>query len=225
MAVTFNALLVDEAGTVIGTHSGLLHQAYTPFGFIGNNGLATLLGFNGQPYERISNCYPLGQGKRLYAPAHNTFNQADSKSPFDKGGINAYAYCHNDPINRYDPSGHIGEWLRRRVLKWTGLGPTPQFRAPQAATPTLQRQVPRADHSILSIENSISVLQQEEIISNQITESAFISLRTIRSWIPRLNVHKLTIAPVQAAIEIAKYVRGAGPYTSTNISSSRPMDV
>ncbi|MCE7764119.1 hypothetical protein GQL56_15825 [Pseudomonas putida] len=212
MAVSFNALLVDETGTVIGTHSGPSHQAYSPFGFIGNNHLATRLGFNGEPYDRLSNCYPLGQGKRFYAPSRNTFNQADSKSPFDKGGINAYAYCQNDPINRYDPSGHAFEWLRRRVLRWTGLSPTPQLTAP------------RADHSILSIENGISVLQQEEIISNPTAVSAVTVVRKVRSWIPQWNIHTLTIAPVQAAIESAKYVIGIGPYTSTRIRTSRAGD-
>ncbi|WP_430709563.1 RHS repeat-associated core domain-containing protein [Pseudomonas putida] len=224
MAVSFNALRVDETGTVIGTHSGRPHQVYSPFGFIDNNHLATRLGFNGQPYERISNCYPLGQGKRFYAPNHNTFNQADSKSPFGEGGINAYAYCHNDPINRYDPSGHVVEWLRRSVLKWTGLSPTPQLRVAQAATPTLQRQVPRADHSILNINNGIAVLQQEEIISIPTAESAVRFLRTARRWMPEWNVHQLTYAPVKAAIEMAKYVRGAGPCSSPGISRSRPCD-
>ncbi|KPZ22499.1 RHS repeat-associated core domain-containing protein, partial [Pseudomonas syringae group genomosp. 3] len=30
----------------------------------------------------------------------------DSLSPFGKGGLNAYAYCAGDPVNRSDPSGH-----------------------------------------------------------------------------------------------------------------------
>lgn len=222
MAVSINALLVDETGTVIGTHSGLRHQAYSPFGFIGNNHLATRLGFNGQPYEPISNCYPLGQGKRFYAPTHNTFNQADSKSPFGEGGINAYAYCHNDPINRYDPSGHIGEWFRRRVLKWAGLRPTPQLRVPPAATPTLQREVPRADHSILNINNGIAVLQREEIISKPIAESGVMLWRTVHNRMPDWNVHKWTYGIVKALIESVRFLRGAGPYGSTTMRRSHP---
>lgn len=35
------------------------------------------------------------------------FNSPDEMSPFDRGGINSYAYCLNDPINRNDPSGYF----------------------------------------------------------------------------------------------------------------------
>ena len=35
------------------------------------------------------------------------FNSPDTLSPFGKGGINAYAYCAGDPVNRSDPSGRF----------------------------------------------------------------------------------------------------------------------
>lgn len=34
------------------------------------------------------------------------FHSPDSVSPFGRGGINAYAYCMCDPVNRADPDGH-----------------------------------------------------------------------------------------------------------------------
>jgi hypothetical protein len=32
-------------------------------------------------------------------------------SPFDEGGINAYAYCGGEPINCVDPSGHFARFM------------------------------------------------------------------------------------------------------------------
>ena len=40
------------------------------------------------------------------------FHSRDSLSPFGKGGLNGYAYCAGDPVNRIDPSGHAWtDWL------------------------------------------------------------------------------------------------------------------
>lgn len=38
------------------------------------------------------------------------FLSSDSLSPFERGGINAYAYCGGDPINRTDESGRF--WIK-----------------------------------------------------------------------------------------------------------------
>jgi len=57
--------------------------------------------------------YLLGNGYRAYNPQLRRFQGPDSLSPFDGGGLNAYAYCEADPVNRHDPSGHEGEeyWI------------------------------------------------------------------------------------------------------------------
>jgi hypothetical protein len=34
------------------------------------------------------------------------FNSPDSWSPFDRGGLNSYAYCAGNPVNWKDPTGH-----------------------------------------------------------------------------------------------------------------------
>ncbi|WP_409262888.1 RHS repeat-associated core domain-containing protein [Pseudomonas putida] len=55
--------------------------------------------------DRLTGCYHLGNGRRTYNPVLMRFHSADSLSPFSEGGLNAYAYCGGDPINRVDPSG------------------------------------------------------------------------------------------------------------------------
>jgi len=67
----------------------------------------SLLGFNGERLDPLSGATHLGNGYRAYYPALRRFNCPDSWSPFGHGGINPYAYCAGDPINRTDPSGHF----------------------------------------------------------------------------------------------------------------------
>ena len=66
-----------------------------------------VLGFNGERADPISGHYHLGNGYRAYSPVLMRFTCPDSWSPFGAGGINPYAYCEGDPINRADPSGHM----------------------------------------------------------------------------------------------------------------------
>lgn len=67
----------------------------------------SLRSFNGQRPDPISGHYHLGNGYRVYCPAVRRFNAPDNISPFGAGGINPYAYCAGDPVNRTDPSGHF----------------------------------------------------------------------------------------------------------------------
>ncbi|PWB34165.1 hypothetical protein DCO48_07655 [Pseudomonas sp. SDI] len=66
-----------------------------------------LPGFCGEHAEPVTGHYLLGSYRALI-PALGRFNQPDSFSPFGDGGLNPYAYCLGDPINRIDPSGHNG---------------------------------------------------------------------------------------------------------------------
>ncbi|POQ04291.1 MULTISPECIES: RHS repeat-associated core domain-containing protein [Pseudomonas syringae group] len=61
--------------------------------------------FNGELLDSITGHYLLGNGDRAYNPVLMRFNSPDSLSPFGKGGLNAYAYCGGDPVNRTDPDG------------------------------------------------------------------------------------------------------------------------
>jgi RHS repeat-associated protein len=71
------------------------------------NGLMRVLGFNGEHPEPGTGHYLLGKGYRAFNPVLMRFHSPDSLSPFGAGGLNPYAYCLGDPINRRDPTGHF----------------------------------------------------------------------------------------------------------------------
>lgn len=83
--------------------SALRHLGYSPYGYLPT--LQTVLGFNGGRPDPVTGCYLLGNGRRAFKPALLRFISPDRMSPFEAGGLNAYAYCLGDPINRQDPSG------------------------------------------------------------------------------------------------------------------------
>ncbi|TDV48522.1 RHS repeat-associated protein [Pseudomonas helmanticensis] len=83
-------------------------SAYSPYGHRpAEGGLFSLAGFNGEQLDGVTGLYLLGNGYRAYSPTLMRFNSPDTLSPFDAGGLNAYAYCLGDPVNRVDPTGHV----------------------------------------------------------------------------------------------------------------------
>ncbi|WP_414648270.1 RHS repeat-associated core domain-containing protein [Cedecea sp.] len=66
-----------------------------------------VVAFNGERLDPVSETYHLGNGYRAYSPVLMRFTRPDSWSPFGAGGINTYAYCAGDPVNRSDPTGHM----------------------------------------------------------------------------------------------------------------------
>ena len=88
------------------SRSNVNTQAFTPFGhhYIAQ-GMNGLPGFNGERPDPLTGHYHLGKGHRAYNPQLMRFNSPDQLSPFGAGGLNAYAYCVGDPVNRSDPSG------------------------------------------------------------------------------------------------------------------------
>ncbi|MEE5149719.1 RHS repeat-associated core domain-containing protein [Pseudomonas alliivorans] len=96
--------------------------AYTAYGYRTASGSKPGgAGFNGEYGEPGTDWQLLGNGYRAYNPVLMKFHSPDSLSPFEEGGVNAYAYCEGDPVNGVDPSGH-GFWsgLARAV----GIKPT-----------------------------------------------------------------------------------------------------
>ncbi len=96
----------DQQHSVLSALSAAQQQAiaYSPHGH--RAPLNHLPGFNGEQPDPVTGHYLLGNGYRAYNPVLMRFNGADTLSPFGKGGLNAYAYCAGDPVNRNDPSGH-----------------------------------------------------------------------------------------------------------------------
>ena len=94
----------DQQRSVLNTAEH--HQvAYTPYGT--RHPVLDLPGFNGEQPDPVTGHYLLGNGYRAFNPVLMRFNSPDSLSPFGEGGINAYAYCAGDPVNRVDPTGHM----------------------------------------------------------------------------------------------------------------------
>lgn len=92
-------------GVGSGTHS------YTPYGRM-RAAAGLCQAFTGERLDEASSCYLLGNGHRAYSPALMRFHRPDRLSPFASGGLNAYAYCADDPINHRDPTGQsVEEYL------------------------------------------------------------------------------------------------------------------
>jgi len=108
MNVGINAL--DGMDSILWSHAnGVTHDfAHSPFGSKSAkpDDSDVLPGFNGERLDPISQSYHIGNGYRTYTPNLMRFNAPDSWSPFGRGGLNQYAYCEGDPINRSDPGGH-----------------------------------------------------------------------------------------------------------------------
>jgi RHS repeat-associated protein len=108
----------DAAGSVLSAGEGANREelAYSPYGEDQDKGNVTITGYTGQYRDPLLPGYMLGNGYRTYLPALMRFAQADSPaySPFGRGGINPYAYCAGDPINRSDPSGRffLTHWVK-----------------------------------------------------------------------------------------------------------------
>jgi RHS repeat-associated protein len=94
---------------------GIVHAAdtsiigYSAHGWRHQTSKLPMSGFNGQRAERQTGWYYLGNGRRIYNPVLQRFHSPDPLSPFEQGGLNAYAYCLGDPVNYQDPSGSAAQ--------------------------------------------------------------------------------------------------------------------
>lgn len=103
-------LATDQQRSVLNVlDANRLHPlAYSPYGHRpAENGLLSLLGFNGERPDPVTGHYLLGNGYRAFSPVLMRFNSPDSWSPFGEGGVNAYAYGLGNPSTYNDPTGHF----------------------------------------------------------------------------------------------------------------------
>lgn len=108
--VNSQLLATDQQRSVLHAIDGTPRQqkAYTPYGHRRTeSGLSSLLGFNGERPDPVTGHYLLGNGHRAFNPVLMRFNGPDRLSPFGQGGLNPYAYCLGDPVNRSDPNGRF----------------------------------------------------------------------------------------------------------------------
>lgn len=122
-------------------------------------------GFNGECVLKPLEYYALGAGHRLYSPSLMRFLSADLLSPFEKGGLNAYAYCAGDPVNRIDPTGQSWYSLFKGIANRLGWRTPSKNRPP--TYDQARNQLPRSTRQqIEETESKINYYKNRLVLSN-----------------------------------------------------------
>lgn len=155
-------------------------RAYSPYGaYRAIDG--GCLAFTGQLFDSHVGGYHLGNGRRTYNPVLMRFHSPDSLSPFSTGGLNAYAYCAGDPVNRVDPSG--ASWLSHLITGVSMLSSAVTFAG--ATLRTARNVVNR-----LESQHSGTLLVKPSF-SQRVGNIAF-------AWTGALGVGSAVAAPIQS---------------------------
>ncbi len=99
----------DEQGSTVyitGNNGAVENSyAYDAFGnvLVGKESIENRIQYTGQQYDQETGQYYLRA--RYYNPVIGRFTQEDT---YRGDGLNLYAYCGNNPVMYYDPSGHDG---------------------------------------------------------------------------------------------------------------------
>lgn len=143
--------------------------AYTPYGYSAI-ARSSQTGYVGAVQEALRGCYGFGQGYRYLNSVLMRFETPDSWSPFEQGGLNAYAYCAGDPVNYFDPTGHAP-----RLFKFRGLFKRRKAAPVEAERPAIDSELAQARETvkrkvgfILRPENSADMRSNlDELLRNQ----------------------------------------------------------
>lgn len=121
-----STILIFTRGNTMSASNTVIPDTHVSYCVYGYSKALTLkprlTGFNGAHFDHHAHYYHLGQGYRAFSPTLMRFISPDRISPFGRGGINSYAYCNGDPVNRTDPSGAVAfarfAHLALRPLNW-----------------------------------------------------------------------------------------------------------
>ncbi|WP_080891830.1 RHS repeat-associated core domain-containing protein [Pseudomonas syringae group genomosp. 3] len=162
-------LATDQQQSVIAAQS--LAFAYTPYGHRQpSTGPMNLPGFTGERADPVTGHYLLGNGYRAFNPVLMRFNSPDSLSPFGEGGLNAYAYCEGDPVNRVDPSGH----MRKAIMSVLKMKTKRDDRAPLLPESTSR------DSRSTSLDNSALHLTPTQTTASDVSNAVSVPLSAPR---------------------------------------------
>lgn len=224
---------LDTLGTPVNItgNEGTLEKVFSPYGYTAKKHQeSTLIGFAGEPLI-ITEKYLLGS-YRLYSPFLMRFLSPDSLSPFAKGGVNAFCYCGNDPINYSDASGYF---RIRSFLGHTFRPKLPKLTFPQSdniAPPSYQEAIKPIDNfNPPTYKQALAMFPDERsniisTASNLSTEKFQPLVNQYESYIKQQQV-KQSFATNQAADHFRKMNRlthGSDSWLFYNVARQREMD-
>lgn len=163
--------------------------AFTPYGTKPSPAVPlTVLGFTGERRVASTGHYLLGNGHRALNPVLMRFNRPDALSPFGKGGLNGYAYCAGDPVNRSDPTGTTPMWVKV-LLRRVGLiraappvlAPVVHL-APNLRNPAPSGRLPARNPVPDSPTSQVSAASTRRASPHSPTASAYGSIDSGRNW-------------------------------------------
>ncbi|MDD1967754.1 hypothetical protein NPS29_20725 [Pseudomonas putida] len=190
----------DAQGSVrVEADSTVRRRQYTAHGADVSRPGNLAFGYAGELREPLSGFYIPG-GNRPYDPLLMCFLAPDTESPFGRGGINPYAWCAGDPVNRVDPDGH--SWVNY-ALAGAGLA-----LGALALIPGLQAALPAAG-ALLSA--GLGTLTTAQIIALAAATLDIVSLATgIASTVLQATGQSGTASDILGGISLVTGLAGAG---------------